>query len=138
MKKFSEHIIIPIKKYLNRDRLDWLISRVPILSYLAITIIDILISYVIELDQSTYKYFYYREIEFLKSGLIFNLGWLFIAFRYRLCWYNKVAIIGFLNQNIINLIFIGSGSLVDYHETFTHGLMFPTAVLALILFIKKT
>jgi len=127
-----------IKKFFNKDRLDYIISRAPIMVFLAIVVLDILSS---GLSEESCKHFYYMEVEFLKTGLIPSLCWLAIAFRYKLCWYNKVSIIGLIIMSITTLCFIGIGRTVDnydfYNLVFNQILIWFVSAIVLILLIKK-
>jgi len=127
-------------KFFNKSRLDYIISRFIVFTFLFTVAIDVVVN-IIDMSEDDYWTFYFREIEMLKSGLLINLGLLFVSIRYRLCWYNKVAAIGLVLMNIVNLIFI-SGNYSDetfilYNNIFTLILLPIIAILALILLLKK-
>ena len=118
--------------------LNKIISYTPIGMFLLWVIIDFLTK---GMTEEEYLTFYFKEVEFLKLGLLPNLFLLAVSFRYKLCYYNKVAIIGMILMNINALIAIGYGGESAY-EWYTlivdNILMVCIALLAIILLIRKT
>jgi hypothetical protein len=127
-----------IRLFLNRKRLTFIYNRIPISIFLLGVLFD---SFTRNLSESEYWVIYFKGNELLKSGLLPSIGFLLSSFIMKQCYYNKVSILGMISWNIVNYYFIGSGHSEQVYESymnlFSNFVMIPTAILALILLIKK-
>ncbi|RLI50883.1 hypothetical protein DRO61_03320 [Candidatus Bathyarchaeota archaeon] len=90
------------------------------------------------MSEEEYLLFYFKEVEWLKVGLIPNVFFMAVAFRNKLCYYNKVSIGGMMLMNISTLFFIGAGteSAYDWYSIVISIILTSIiALLALILLI---
>jgi hypothetical protein len=120
--------------------LDYIISRIPVALFLGATLLSMIFIY-FDMSDDTYQELYYYLNEVMNTSLVANVFMLLAVYRYKLCLYNKVSVYALLSMNAINIIFLNID--VDYEiydlymNIFTHFIMIPTAILAIILFIKK-
>ena len=119
---------------------NYIISRIPIGLFLSATLLSVIFIY-FDMSDDTYQVLYYYMNEFINTSFIANIFMLLAVYRYKLCLYNKVSVFALLSMNVINVIFLlidVSYEVYDLYMTiFTNTLMIPTAILALILLIKK-
>ncbi len=116
---------------------DYIIQYTPISVFLLWYVIDL---YAKTMTEEEYFFFYFKEIEWLKVGLIPNVFFMAVAFRNKLCYYNKVSIGGMILMNISTLLLVGAGteSAYEWYDiTINVVLMSIVALLSLILLIKK-
>lgn len=122
--------------------LDKIISHFPIGIFLFTVIADV-ISTNVGMVSGNYSYAFYYMAEIFHTSIIANVFFLYIIRKNKLCLYNKVAVIGLLAMNLVNVLvltFDDYGDSLDYDlycSIFTHAIMIPTAVLSIILMIKK-
>lgn len=114
-----------------------IIKRVPIFLFLTIVVFDLIFTY-INVEQGTYKRIFYWMNEIIGNSVVFNLFILVICIRYKLCLYNKVATIGLLALNVVNMIFMTIPmEYAIYYSIVTHTIMIPVTILSIILLFKK-
>jgi len=95
-----------------------------------------LISALVEFSDDVYLKMYYVANELVSTSL--NVFILLVCYKMKLCWYNKVAVFGMLSLNLVNFIALLTPlGHENYYATVTHVVMIPTAILAVILLIKK-
>ena len=114
---------------------DYIIQYTPISVFLVWYFIDL---YARTMSEEEYLLFYFKEVEWLKVGLIPNVFFMAVAFRNKLCYYNKVSIGGMMLMNISTLFFIGAGteSAYDWYSIVISIILTSIiALLALILLI---
>ena len=77
----------------------------------------------------------------MNTSVCANIFMLLATYRYRLCLYNKVSVYALLSMNALNITFLFIDveyEIYDLYMTiFTHVILIPTAILAVILLIKK-
>lgn len=121
-------------------KINFIISRIPILLFLTIVSLDLILTHV-SITTDSYKLAYYYMNEVLNAGIVANVFILLAVYRYNLCLYNKVSVFGLIAMNIVNIIFIGDDGTSDFYTfygyIFTHAIMIPTAILSITLMIKK-
>ena len=118
-------------------RLNKILTLVPVSLFLMVVLFNFVFTY-LDLNDSNYIKIYYTANEVLGAPLITNLFLLGACYRYKLCMYNKVSVLGLLLLNVINLLAIltNLGEL-EYYSIVAQVSIVPVAVLALILLIKK-
>ena len=88
-----------------------------------------------------YNIVYYYLSELINTSLMANIFMLLAVYRYKLCLYNKVSVYALLSLNVINIFFLTAKfdyEVYDsYLQIFMSFIMMPTAILAIILMIKK-
>jgi cell division protein FtsW (lipid II flippase) len=116
---------------------DYIIQYTPISVFLIWYAIDL---YAKTMSEKQYFFFYFKQIEWLKVGLIPSIFFMAVAFRSKLCYYNKVSIGGIMLMNISTILFIGYGTELSYewYDIIINTILISLiALLALILLIKK-
>ena len=118
--------------------LTYIISRIPIFLFLLTVIVHFLATYIIPSD---YEVVYYYLSEIMNTSLVANIFMLLVIYRYNLCLYNRVSVFGLLSLNVINLFFLITDFDYEVYEfylqIFMSVVLIPTAILAIILLIKK-
>ena len=110
-------------------------SRVPVFLFLAIVVFNLIAC---NIEVGNYLKVYYVANETLGAPLVSNLFMLAACYRYKLCMYNKVSVLGLLLLNVINLLAINTAlGEYQYYNIVTQVAIVPICALALILLIKK-
>ena len=114
------------------------IKRIPIFLFLLTVMVHFFATYLIPSD---YEVVYYYLSEIMNTSLVANVFMLLAIYRYKLCLYNKVSVFGLLSLNATNLFFLITDFDYEVYELylqiFMSAVMIPTAILAIILLIKK-
>jgi hypothetical protein len=118
---------------------NYIISRIPIGLFLLTVINHFVATYLLSVE--VYEDAYYYLCETINTPLAVNIFMLLVVYRYKLCLYNKVSVYSLLSLNVINLFFLTANFDYEVYEfylrIFMSFIMIPTAILAIILFIKK-
>lgn len=121
-------------------KISYIISRIPIFLFLSVVVLDLIVTNNAMTDKN-YESVYYYMNEILNTSIVTNVFILLAVYRYKLCLYNKVSVFALLSLNVFNIVFmtidVGYEIYHIYSYIFTHALMVPTAMLAIILMIKK-
>lgn len=90
---------------------------------------------------SDYEVVYYYLSEIMNTSICANIFMLLAVYRYKLCLYNRVSVFGLLSLNATNLFFLITDFDYEVYELylqiFMSTILIPTAIIAVILLIKK-
>ena len=118
-------------------KLNKILTLVPVVLFLSVVAFNFLFTY-LNLNDDSYIRIYYTANEMLGAPLVTNLFLLGACYRYKLCMYNKVSVLGLLLLNVINLLAINTAlGEYQYYNIVTQVAIVPVCALALILLIKK-
>jgi peptidoglycan/LPS O-acetylase OafA/YrhL len=118
-------------------KLNKILTFAPVGLFLLIVFFNYLFAY-LQLNDDNYTRIYFNTNEIIGTPLIGNLYMLGTCYRYKLCLYNKVSVLGLLLLNILNLITINTSlDEWEYYSAIMNIMIAPIVLLALILLIKK-
>ena len=118
-------------------KLSKLETYIPVSLFLMVASFNFLFS-ALTINDDTYLKIFFTTNEIVNAPLFVGVCLLYVSYRHKLCYYNKVSSIGLIMMNVINLLAIHT-SLNDseYYTVITQVTIVPVVILALILLIKK-